>query len=635
MKTKILSSICLSLAFLIILTSFISASMTLTDISAPSTVSRNSEITVNFKLSADTDYTSLNWQDSSSSKATWKTLPSLTSITAGSTQTLSAVLKINEYASGTINDAIILVKDTTTSNTDLIALPLMTITPSAALSLADKTITPGQDSTTITVQNTGNVDLTGVELTYTGDFDISFSENNFNLLAGTNNVLTVTITSDLDELDLGSNSVTITATADDTTSASGKITSEGDYCDYSNLGSNLDITIDNLDVTGESFGNDEEWYAFDTVEVEIVVENNGNDDIKKIEIEWGLFDKNTGKFIIDDKESDFNLNDGDDKTVTITFQLDKDIEDLQDGDLIFIAKATGEDKEFDSDDTCTSDSASISIVIPNDFVVLDNLKYSESVFCGTDVQITADTWNIGDDDQDDVSVRIFSKQLGIDKRIDVGNIDSFEKEKLDATINIPTNLEEGTYQLEFWVYDDSDDVFQSEDDDDSVFYSNIKLEGGCKGSSSSGTTSKALITASLETGGFAGQEMKIKAKITNTGTSMQTFKIEANGYEDWAELVTINPNSVLLDTGDSEEVILTLNVNDNALGEKSFNIKLTPNQGSAISQPVTVTIEKSGSFGSITGGIIGTGNWYLWGIGFLNLLLIIIIIIVAVRVVRK
>ena len=53
-----------------------------------------------------------------------------------------------------------------------------------------------------------------------------------------------------------------------------------------------------------------------------------------------------------------------------------------------------------------------------------------------------------------------------------------------------------------------------------------------------------------------------------------------------------------------------------------------------ISQPVSVLVEKAG-FSLITGNIVLGENWYLWGIGALNIILVLIIIIVAVRLVRK
>ena len=167
---------------------------------------------------------------------------------------------------------------------------------------------------------------------------------------------------------------------------------EAETCEFSDNG-NLDISIEDLSVeknNGKSYGKDNEWLPLDDVNVEISVSNEGNEKIKNIEIKWGLYNKDSGEWIIDDKENDFNLNDGDDKTVTISFELDqpKDFEDS--GDYVFYAWATGEDEEFDGDETCIMDSESVDIIIESDFVVMDNIEIPETALCGSDVQISAE-----------------------------------------------------------------------------------------------------------------------------------------------------------------------------------------------------------------------------------------------------
>ena len=128
-------------------------------------------------------------------------------------------------------------------------------------------------------------------------------------------------------------------------------------------------------------------------------------------MEWGLYNLETGEWVIDDEENDFNLKDGDEETLIITFQLD-DLDEFEDNEeYVFYAWATGEDDEFDGNKTCTSDSEGIEIIIEKDFVILDDIEFSEVVQCGAEVQILADVWNIGDDDQYDVYVVIYNKEL--------------------------------------------------------------------------------------------------------------------------------------------------------------------------------------------------------------------------------
>ena len=89
--------------------------------------------------------------------------------------------------------------------------------------------------------------------------------------------------------------------------------------------------------------------------------------------------------------------------------------------------------------------------------------------------------------------------------------------------------------------------------------------------------------------------------------------------------------------GKSKDVLMTFNVNKDVSGDKLFNIDVLSEGESVLKQSVSITIEKASGFNlsGITGNIISEGNWYLWGIGALNVLLVIIIILVAIKVAKK
>ena len=290
--------------------------------------------------------------------------------------------------------------------------------------------------------------------------------------------------------------------------------------------------------------------------------------------------------------------------------------------------AVGEDEEFDGNETCVMDSESIEIIIENDFVVVDNIEVPELVQCGAEVQITADVWNIGEDNQDEVSVQIYSKELGINKMVEIGDIDALEDEKLDTLITIPKTAE-GWYYLHFYVHDEDGDLYENDyDDDEAEFKVSIKVEGSCL------VGPEAVVSATLESGGEAGEELVVKATITNTGDELASYVLTAEGYSEWATLLSIEPGTVVLSAGDSKQVIITLIVNDDALGDKLFNLIATSSGEEAAKQPVSVTIKESASgISGITGKVFaGEGSTYLWGIAILNIILVIIIITVAVRV---
>lgn len=502
---------------------------------------------------------------------------------------------------------------------------IVTSTDSSNFTITDSTATiTDVDSNIVTLSVTNTTSLNNVT---SATFNVSTS-GNADFTFGKQYYTSITITA-----------VNATNSSDSATEEVTVYFENNDVCSVADNG-DLEISIksiDNKGISGTKFGDDEEWFPLSEIEVEIEVRNEGDEDVDNIEIEWGLYNSDTGEWVIDDTESDFNLKDGDDKTIIITFQID-DVDELTDGKFIFYVKATGEidGGTYDGDDTCISDSQSIDIIIENDFVVLDNIEFPEPVSCGSDVQITADVWNIGEDDQDDVYVRIYNSELGINEKINIGDIDAFDREKLNAVIKIPENAKEKSYNLLFEVYNDNDDIYENDyDEEESKFELELKIEGGCSTSVSDSTiTNNVIVSANLQSGGKAGEKLIIKAVITNLGNDVATYSINVAGYADWATSPVVEPKVILVAKSGSQEVLITLNVNKDVSGEKTFDIELMSGNKLIVKQPVSVMIEES-SRSFMTGGIIAKDNLYLWGIGILNIILVIVIIVVAVRVAKQ
>lgn len=397
-----------------------------------------------------------------------------------------------------------------------------------------------------------------------------------------------------------------------------------------------DLRVKISDIFVEGFGENDEWFPFDEIEVEIEVQNRNDDyDIKDIVVEWGLYNWDTNEWTIEvDYEKDFNLKNRNEEILTINFKLenlDEDFEDLVDGDFMFYVRATGEVDDEESYDTCASTSDEINIIIEDDFVIIDDFEFPEVTSCDSTIQITADVWNIGEDNQENIYVIVFNKDLGIDEKIEIGDIDSFKDERLDFEIQIPKNVEEQEYNLYFMVYDEYNDIYENSNDDKAEFYIPLKLEGNCV------SEPQVIVTANLESEAKAGKDLIVKATITNTGDSLVTYTLDIKDYASWTTLVNIEPNTIILSAGSSEDVLITFNVNKDISGDQLFNIEVLSEDEAVITQPVSVTVEEQSGFNfpGITGNLISEGNWYLWGIGALNIILIIIIIIVALRVAKK
>ncbi len=418
-----------------------------------------------------------------------------------------------------------------------------------------------------------------------------------------------------------------------------------DFCEWdggvSTNPGELDIEIDDIKITG--FGDDESFFPFDEIEIEVKIENDGDDDVDNIEIEWGLYDHENEEWVIDvDDEDEVDVKDGDDEIITFTFTIDDDmdvdLEDLDDGDhYTLYVRATGEVDDGDDTDTCHSDKQDIEIVIEKDFVIATNFDLSQDVVsCGSDLNINADIYNVGEDDQDDVTVRVKVRDLDYDEEIDIGDIDAFEREKLDITIQIPEDAEEKNYVITFEVYDEDDDIYENDfDDDESRTTTSFQVQGSCStspGETPSDTDLGAIVSANLESGGNIGEPLVIKAMITNTGSESGTFLVNVAGYVSWADLASLDKDTLILGPGDTDEVIITMQVKPDSAGDQLFNIQVVADQQIVADQPVSVTIQ-----GSSSAGLTDTfgDNWYLWLIGILNVILIIIIIIVAIRLAKK
>ena len=430
-------------------------------------------------------------------------------------------------------------------------------------------------------------------------------------------------------------SVPITATSQSTPS---EITT------CTNTGNPGELKIKKIDFTnnglssGVTFGEDDQWLPFEDIEAEVQVKNDGNEDVNNIELNWGIWDTKKNEWVIEmDNLKDFDLKDGDTKTFTISFTIDDgvdmDLSDLSDGENYkFYVTATGEVDNDTAPSTCVADYQLESIVIESDFVVINNIEVPETVQCGETVQVTGQLWNVGDNDQDSVSLEVLGREsaLKLNQNIDVGDINAFDNQEFSFSFIVPKGLDEKTYALKINVQDEDGNTYQNDFNDDySEFTIPFAVQGGCS------LEPQVSVLGAIVSGGQAGKPLVVKATITNTGDSTSIYNLNAIGFESWASSAALDQSLVSLNAGESKDVLVTLNVKDDASGSQTFSVQLSSN-GQTITQPVSVSIAEAskGLFG-ITGSTISGNNWYIWGIGLLNLILVIVIIVVAVRIARK
>ena len=392
------------------------------------------------------------------------------------------------------------------------------------------------------------------------------------------------------------------------------------FCDAGPKGTSLEITAVDISSDGDE---DEQWKPLDTVTVDVDFENNGNDDVDDIIVELGLYDS-TGKNQVgdldfvnsDEEEYDYgDLKDGDDDTVTFEFQVPADMET---GNYKLVVKVFGDKLGEDvncadfSDDLDNDFFHDIDVDSEDDegkFIAFANVEFSPTeATCGEPVTVSFDAYNIGEDDEDQVKVNVYSDSFDFDlfEEIKQG-LDQGDHQAMAFTFNVPSNMADGLYKVNLNAeYDYRNGLYRQELDDPTSF--SYKVFGcGVSGSGNNGGsagTGASRITASLDSEARAGQQLVVTSTITNRLTDTASFVVDASGYNSWASLESISDRLVSLDAGESVDVTLTFDVSDTASGEESFTIETTSGNKVDSREVIVNLAPKSGFSLSGSSGIV-------------------------------
>jgi len=519
----------------------------------------------------------------------------------------------------------------------LLTTLLMTLV-SAVLTFSVSTptneLTKTTDSATFTITNNqgASLDFDLSESDFTDGsrtLALSLNETSFTLADGAEKTIKATRGSIPSEFEIGSftSQIVVSATnGSETENQTIEVTFANDYCEVGQVGG---LDISRLDFSVDGYGNDDEWYLLDEVEVEVRVDNDANEDIDDIVVEWGLYNEKTGEFIFEEEEKDFNLDEDERQTLNFAFTVDPNDFDTDDNDddFIFFVKAYSDD--LGEDTQCYSETQDITIVRDDHFVVLSDINVPETVSCNSELVVTADVWNIGDDDEEDTYVTITNAELGINKRIEIGDIDQLQDETLRTTFSIPEDVDEKSYILEFTVYDEDEDVFENDEDDEAVFRRSFVVQGNCA------VDQEPVITAELVSDAIAGQELNVKVTLTNPGSKQTTYNLAVTDYDSWGTLNTVVPTTLTVPAGQSASANIFVTPNSDVSGEQMLKVKAV--FGNTVTErEIFVPIQASGGiFSNLAIGDSFKENWFIWVIVLVNIILIIAIIIVVARILSR
>ena len=640
-KSNLIKALMLTV-IVVLLAGFSSAALQLSSSNVPSNVSHNQgTIPVTFILAnTGTAQTGLEWTGTSNI-GTWTNLASLpTTINAGATITISVVLTIPKNKAGTIQANLDVESNEAESDSRSIS---MSIAKSATLSLTKTQELTSSQNGIVSITNTGNAQLSNIELTASGSLPVTFSSNNVNLAPGSSLSVNV-ISSNLTDLDFGSNSVTVSAKDlnENVLSNTVVFSVSSGFCSAGEKG---DLQIN--DVSIESDGDDEDvWKPLDEITIEVEVENDGDDEIQDIVVEMGLFDSN-GRDVADDL--DFSnedeekidlgdLDDGDDEMVTFTFVVPADLEERGDYKLAIKVYSEDDGEELQCSDRASdfSDDSFQDIEIESEddegkFIAFENIELQPSeAVCGDTVNLNVDVFNLGEDEQDQVKVTLFNSKLGLNLEREIRvDLDEGDSEQVEFEFLVPETATDGSYTLELSSEYDyrSGNYRESSDEDTGIIFKVI----GCTPNGNGNEDDEITINAVLESDAMAGEELVVRATITNTGDAAD-FVVTASGFEAWATLDSISERLVNIGKGQSKDITMTFNVDADAEGENSFVVEVR--SGSKLeTREISVNIDEAESSGGFSFDF--ENNALIWVIGIINVVLIVLIIVVATRISRK
>jgi len=613
MRNKGLVLLIASVFLLAVALSFVSASVAYTEVSGNTTTLEYSTgaqtVTVLFKAQDPTDADTSDITGITFTTVTFTPLP--ITLTSGLNNFNSASTVIGAITALADNDA--------TSNQ-----MFLTFTVPAAQTLGDYkgTLTLSGTETALVTANLGVqikiVDTTKPVITITG------SSLEYVALLGTytdagataadnfDSTITVTSASTVNTAVAGTYSVTYSAQDSNGNIATQKTRTVVVYDNFCAAGSSdTDLALA-VDIANKGNGEDDEWLPLDTIEIEVEFDNNkvssnGAYDLNDLTFELGIFDsvgKNVAGDMIwiseDAEKFEFgDVDEGDDAKHVFEFRINP-AEFSSDGNYKVKLKAFPSGKEATDCISQSSDltsfgtskyEADISINLPSDdeAVVVDEstLPLPATAQCEDEVTFSADIWNIGDRDfEDQIMITLFNSELGIsENKTLTGDLDQGEMIQVAFTFNIPAGVDEKIYNLDMKTYYDWD-ADNSEYDEVSAETFNFPLTiiGNC-------VPPQLTVSASLESGGKAGEALVVKSTITNTGADSETYTFALSGYSDWASNAKVN-NTLTLAAGQSGDVWVTLDVDKKADGDKTFNIEAYSSEGELLkTQPVQVGIE--------------------------------------------
>ncbi len=645
MKNKLVGLFVVSALIFLALASFGSAttlSIKNTTV-VPSTIISGNSVIFSLNISyTGTNVANLSLIDSTKDKGSW-VLPVLGTFQPDTSVVKNINLTTSKNDSGVMN-VLFSLTDNQSHTPENLQFSITVLRPSLEISVVNNF--SNFQNATVKITNNGTMNLTNVHLVQTTSFNFNTNETSFDLSAGESKYVEVS-SSDFSNLRFGQiKDIDVKAVSDEAETGGIVIGSDSATSFCNSVKNPAGLTLDNLnfEVT-KGFGNrDNYWYPLDQVEITTRIRNEGNYNVRNINLRACLFNLQTKRCDLDEgdmnlSDNNFDLNNGDSQDITLNFEVNPKYINQENSNYVFYLSAKGEvdnyGGSYDRNDSCVSGLRSgINVRTDDRFIVLNNFDFPSAIQAGNTVPITADVWNVyrNSIDKDKIFIGVYSSELGINKIIDFERVNSLDFEPLYVNVKIPSDVVGKIYPLTFTVYTDNttadSKIYEDSNGDKAEWTILLNVKNPYL------NLAKAEVFATLNSSAIAGQAIKVMAKIENTGMNTKTYNIKLSGT-DWASSVSFNKEDFTLVKGESTEVQITINTSQGLIGgNKKFYINVYSNGTLVNSKPVSLFVEgKKNSASWIFDKI--NNHPYEFGFGFLNVLLVIIILFIAVRVSRK
>jgi uncharacterized membrane protein len=351
---------------------------------------------------------------------------------------------------------ILLVLAVFTSSETLAANPALDIT------LSNTQLVLDQDETgtvIVTLDNTGDVDFTDISVTfdqlqftdYAGNEILVEMTTLAGLLQGTNDTITISFTPDADQY-LGDLEGTFEVVATDGIDS---VTETFDI-NIETTSEFIKITLDDDELDdlqpGEEFNSDVE------------VDNRFSDDLKDVRVEiWIInIDDNDD---LNDESSREDIDKSDDYKYKFTFDTPLNVDEDEFDVKIRVEGETDDGEDFEI--FKVYENIVEVVKDENEEIQFDNLDMPSRTFtCGSVFSISIDAINTGEDDLDDMYLKLEIEGLDYSLRsdefdLDSGDYDDREQDE-DFLITLPNGLTETSYTLKILAYNEDNDVIGGE-----------------------------------------------------------------------------------------------------------------------------------------------------------------------------